>query len=149
MIFTIRVTTGQEKIVCGMLEKKAKKENLEIYSIISVENVKGYLFLETPDENNAVKLIQKVRHVKGLLKTKMEVEEIKKLVEIGEELKVDIEQGDIIEMISGPFKGEKAKVIKVNEGKEEITGELVEVAVPIPITVKSKTVKLFRKKGSD
>jgi transcriptional antiterminator NusG len=114
-----------------------------------VENVKGYLFLETPDENNAVKLIQKVRHVKGLLKTKMEVEEIKKLVEIGEELKVDIEQGDIIEMISGPFKGEKAKVIKVNEGKEEITGELVEVAVPIPITVKSKTVKLFRKKGSD
>lgn len=146
MIFTIRVTTGQEKVVSGILAKKAKKEKLDIYSVVSIDNVKGYLFIESEDENNAVKLIQRVRHVKGLLKTPVSIEEIKKLIDVSEEQRISIEIGDVIEMISGPFKGEKAKVVKVDENKEEITGELIEVAVPIPITVKSKTVKLFQKK---
>lgn len=147
MIFTIRVTTGQEKIVSGILAKKAKKENLEIYSVMNVENVKGYLFIEGKDENSVVKLIQRVRHVKGLLKRPIELEELKKLVDTSEEEKSEINNGDIIEMTSGPFKGEKAKVIKVDQQKEEITVELIEVAVPIPVTVKIKMVKLFQKKS--
>ncbi len=147
MIFTIRVTTGQEKIVSGILAKKAKKENLEIYSVMNVETVRGYLFIEGKDENSVVKLIQRVRHVKGLLKRAIELEELKKLVDTSEEEKSEINNGDIIEMISGPFKGEKAKVIKVDQQKEEITVELIEVAVPIPVTVKGKMVKLFQKKS--
>jgi len=147
MIFTIRVTSGQEKIVSGILAKKAKKENLEIYSVMNVETVRGYLFIEGKDENSVVKLIQRVRHVKGLLKRAIELEELKKLVDTSEEEKSEINNGDIIEMISGPFKGEKAKVIKVDQQKEEITVELIEVAVPIPVTVKGKMVKLFQKKS--
>ncbi len=57
MIQTIRVTSGQEKILAEILTKKAKAENLEIYSIVHSENVKGYLFVEVPDENTLVKLI--------------------------------------------------------------------------------------------
>ncbi len=148
MIFTARVTTGQEKIVSGILAKKAKKEKLKVYSITHVDTVRGYLFIESSDENNAVKLIQRVRHVKGLLKRPVELGEIEKLIEVSEESRITIQVGDVIEMVSGPFKGEKAKVVKVDEAKEEITGELIEVAVPIPITVKSKTVKLFQKKES-
>ncbi len=149
MIFTIRVTTGQEKIVSGILAKKAKKENLEIYSVMNVENVKGYLFIEGKDENSVVKLIQRVRHVKGLLKRAIELEELNKLIDTSEEEKSEINNGDIIEMISGPFKGEKAKVVKVDQQKEEITVELIEVAVPIPVTVKGKMVKLFQRKSDD
>ena len=40
---------------------------------------------------------------------------------------------------------EKAKVVKVDEPHDEVTVELLEVAVPIPITVKSKMVKIFQK----
>ncbi|MBI5047261.1 transcription elongation factor Spt5, partial [Candidatus Micrarchaeota archaeon] len=58
-----------------------------------------------------------------------------------------IEPGDLVEMTSGPFKGERAKVIKLDDAKDEITVELMEVAVPIPVTVKIKTVKLFQKAG--
>ncbi|MBN2477915.1 transcription elongation factor Spt5 [Candidatus Micrarchaeota archaeon] len=147
MIFTLRVTTGQEKIVSEILRKKAIKEKLEIYSILHVDNIRGYIFIESKDENEAVKLIQKVRHVKGLLKEPIKIEEIKKLIETTEEQKMQIENGDIVEMIAGPFKGEKAKVTKVESSKEEITVELIEVAVPIPVTVKTKMIKLFQKKS--
>jgi len=36
-------------------------------------------------------------------------------------------------------------VVRIDEAKDEITVELVEVAVPIPITVKNKMVKLHQK----
>ncbi|MEW6036166.1 MAG: transcription elongation factor Spt5 [Candidatus Micrarchaeota archaeon] len=145
MIHTIRVTSGQEKIIAEILMKKARAEKLDVYSIVHVENVKGYLFVESNDENTLVKLIQKVKHVKGFLKKPVTVAEIENLVKAEKKPALIIEAGDIVEMSSGPFKGERAKVLKLDEAKDEITVELMEVAVPIPVTVKSKMVKLFQK----
>ena len=149
MIHTIRVTSGQEKILSEILMKKARAEKLSVYSIIHVENVKGYLFVESDDENTLVKLIQKVKHIKGFLKQSVTVAEMEKLVKADKQPTLTIESGDMVEMISGPFKGERAKVLKIDDAKDEITVELVEVAVPIPVTVKSKTVRLFQKAGQD
>ncbi|MCI0503151.1 transcription elongation factor Spt5 [Candidatus Micrarchaeota archaeon] len=148
MIHTIRVTSGQEKIIAEILMKKARAEKLDVYSIVHVENVKGYLFVEANDENTLVKLIQKVKHVKGFLKRPVTVQEIENLVKAEKQPTLIIEPGDTVEMSSGPFKGERAKVIKLDEAKDEITVELVEVAVPIPVTVKSKMVRLFQKAGA-
>jgi len=145
LIYTVRVTTGQEKIVSQMLEKKAKAEKLNVYSIAYIENIKGYIFVEVPDKNVLAKLIQKMRHVKGFLATPVKIEEIEKLIALSKQPIIMLEVGDIIEMTSGPFKGERAKVVKVDEGHDEVTVELIEVAVPIPITVKSKMIKIFQK----
>jgi len=149
MIHTIRVTSGQEKILSEILMKKARAERLSVYSIVHVDNVKGYLFVESDDENTLVKLIQKVKHVKGFLKQSVTLGEIEKLVKAEKQPATIIEVGDTVEMISGPFKGERAKVLKIDDAKDAVTVELVEVAVPIPVTVKSKTVKLFQKAGQD
>lgn len=148
MIHTIRVTSGQEKIIAEILMKKARAEKLDVFSIVHVENVKGYLFVEANDENTLVKLIQKVKHIKGFLKRPVTVQEIETLVKAEKQPTLIIEPGDTVEMSSGPFKGERAKVIKLDEAKDEITVELIEVAVPIPVTVKSKMVKLFQKAGA-
>lgn len=58
-----------------------------------------------------------------------------------------IEVGDIIEIINGPFKGEKARVSKKDEGKEEITVELFEAMVSIPITIKGEHVRVIEKEN--
>ncbi len=149
MIFTIRVTTGQERIIAEMLLKKARAEKLNIFSITNVDAVKGYLFIEATDENTAVKLIQRVKHVKGMLKKSIEVKEIENLVTSTKEAVSAVELGDTIEMISGPFKGERARIIKIDVAKDEVTVELVEIAVPIPVTVKTKMIRLFQKAGAE
>ena len=56
-----------------------------------------------------------------------------------------IAEGDIVELVSGPFRGEKAKVTRVDDTKEEITVELIESMVPIPITVKGEHVRVLEK----
>lgn len=148
MILTIRVTSGQEKMLSEILTKKARAERLDIYSVVNVENVKGYLFVEAADENSLVKLIQKVKHVKGFLRKEISIEEMRELIAASKKPILAVEVGDLIEMSSGPFKGERAKVLKIDEAKDEVTVELTEVAVPIPVTVKSKMVKLFQKAGA-
>ncbi|HEX2065409.1 MAG TPA: transcription elongation factor Spt5, partial [Candidatus Thermoplasmatota archaeon] len=59
-----------------------------------------------------------------------------------------IAEGDIVELVSGPFRGEKAKVTRVDDTKEEITVELIESMVPIPITVKGEHVRVLEKSSA-
>ncbi|WP_201013822.1 transcription elongation factor Spt5 [Candidatus Methanomethylophilus sp. 1R26] len=60
---------------------------------------------------------------------------------------VGIEEGDLVELVTGPFKGEKARVQKIDENKEEITVELVDAMVPIPVTVKADSVRVVEKEN--
>ena len=149
MILILRITSGQEKITANILAKKAHAEKLPVYAVFVPENVQGYLFIEAQDENSAVKLIQRVKHVKGMLKSQVEIGDIQKMLVTEKTQALTIERGDIVEMISGPFKGEKARVTKLDETKDEVTVELIEITVPIPVTVKSKMVKLFQKAGAE
>lgn len=149
MIYIFRVTTGQEKIVSQMLERKAKAQKLAIYSLLVPENVKGYLFVEAASENEAVHLAQKTRHVKGILRQPIELEEVKKMITAEKPAALTIELGDVVEIKSGAFKGDKAKVTKIDENKDELTVEFMDMAVPIPTTIKRKIAKLFKKKGDE
>jgi len=56
---------------------------------------------------------------------------------------ISVEEGQMVEISSGPFKGEKAKIVRIFKEKEEVIVELVEVAVPIPVTIKLNTIKAF------
>ena len=58
---------------------------------------------------------------------------------------VNIRKNDIVEIIAGPFKREKARVVRIDEAKEDVVVELLEAAVPIPITVKLDSVKVIRR----
>ena len=144
MIFVYRVTAGQEKVVADILRNKIKKDKMPIYSVALLEDLRGYLVVETKDEVTARQSAMKIPHIKGVLRKSMNIEEIVPLI-VSRTAKIQIGKGDIVELTSGPFKGEKAKIIKVDEDKDEVTVELVEIAVPIPVTIKLNTVKIYQK----
>ena len=56
-----------------------------------------------------------------------------------------IVESDIVELVAGPFKGEKARVRQIDYTKEEITVELLEATVPIPVTVRGDHVRVLEK----
>lgn len=144
MIFVYRVTAGQEKVVTDVLKNKITKDKLPIYAIALLEDMRGYLMLEAEDEVVARQAAMKIPHIKGVLSKSMGVEEIAPLIET-RTTKLQIAKGDVVELVSGPFKGEKAKIIKIDESKDEVTVELLEVAVPIPVTIKINIVKIYKK----
>jgi len=148
MLFSYRVTSGQEHIVLDMLVNKIKKNSEGVSAVFIFPDVKGYIFIETSDISQARKFAQGIPSIKGVLAKEVPIEEIVKLGEAKLQV-ITVAKGDVVEFTSGPFKGERAKVIKIDDTKDTITIELTDVAVPVPVTTKSGTVKLIQKAEKD
>jgi len=142
MLLAYRVTSGQESIVADLLFEKVRKTKVPINAIIVSPRLKGYLMVESPDETEAKRLIVNVPHVKGVLARPIDISEIREMLE-SKPAEITLAKGDLVEITSGPFKGEKAKVVRIDKEKEDVTVELVEVAVPIPVTIRLATIKVL------
>ena len=142
MILTIRTTVGRENAVIATLVNKIKSSELEIKSIFHPNELKGYVFVEG-EESAIDTVIKAVPHVKGVIRKQVPMTEIKRFLEV-KKVEIKINRGDIVEVVGGPFKNEKGKVTRVDEAKEEVTMELLEAAIPIPITVPIESVRLLK-----
>ena len=142
MILTIRTTVGRENAVIATLVNKIKCSELEIKSIFHPNELKGYVFVEG-EESAIDTVIKAVPHVKGIIRKQVPMTEIKRFLEV-KKVEIKINRGDIVEVVGGPFKNEKGKVTRVDEAKEEVTMELLEAAIPIPITVPIESVRLLK-----
>lgn len=144
MIYTIKTVVGRENIVLDSISSKVKAQNMNVTAIAHPEEIRGYIFIEG-DIKDVEKIIQLIPHIRGLLKTPVEIEKIQRFLE-PKKMEIELEKGDMVEVIGGPFKGEKGKVVRYDKTKRETTIELVEVTVPIPVTVGVEFIKLIEKK---
>jgi transcriptional antiterminator NusG len=144
VFFVVKVTSGQEKIAASMLQNKLTKEQLAIYSIIVVEGMRGYIVVEAEDEITVRTFITKERNIRGILPKPLSEAEVDKLLEVKSYVQ-EIHNGDTVEFTSGPFKGYKARVLRVDDVKSDMTVELMDVVVPIPITTKMNTARIIQK----
>ena len=145
MIYTIRTTVGQESLVVDILSNKIKKEDLNIYSMAVIPGLKGYVLLEADNEISMKRGIAGTSHIKGrgIVGGGVNVEELSPLLE-AKPLMKSIKEGMKVELIAGPFKGEKAKFLRVNDTKEEVTVELVEAAAKIPVTINAEHIRIIK-----
>ncbi len=141
MILTVRTTRGREKTVVDSLEARMSQENIEVQSIFYPQELKGYIFVEG-DESAVEQLVRNLRHVRGVIKKPVPMEELEKF--LSEKPKeIELEKGDVVEVIGGPFKDELAKVDRIDKVNREATIELLDSPVPIPLTI---DVEQLRKK---
>ncbi len=146
-IFAIRTTAGRESQVMEKIAGRVKQEHLRIYSILHPRGIKGYIFVEAQEREDINKAIFKVRNVKGVV-GEVNLTEIEKFLEPGAEV-VKINTGDIVEIIAGPFRGERGRVKRVIKQKDEVIVELLEAAVPIPVTLKLDAIKIVERKEDE
>ena len=145
-IFVLRTTANREEQVIDFVSSNAQKKKLDVYSIIHPHGMRGYVFLEAKDRQSAEESFIGIPYAKGLLPKPVEMKEVEPMLE-QVTIKVNIQKNDIVEIITGPFKHEKAKVIRVDLQKEEVVLEILETAVPIPLTLKLDAVKVIRREN--
>lgn len=143
MIYTIKTVVGRENIALDAIATKAKTENLDIRAVVHPEEIKGYIFVEG-DVTDIEKVLQMVPHIRGIIKKPIKIEEIQRFLQ-PKKVEIDLQVKDIVEVIGGPFKGERGKVTRYDNAKREVTIELLDVTVPIPITVNAEFVKLLER----
>lgn len=145
-IYAIRTTANKEKSVANKLADRIEKEHYDISSIV-VPGLKGYILVEG-DRVEIDKAYRGVAHARGLVHGKTDVREIQNFL-APKPAATTLVEGYLVEVNSGPFKGEKAKIFKVDQAKNEVTIELLEASVPIPITVPAESVRVIEKEQKE
>lgn len=143
-VFAVKTTANQERSVANLIAMVARKENYDIRSILVPEELKGYVLVESPMHEIVEHAIQNIPHAKTVVKGASSIAEVEHFL-APKPAVTGIAEGDIVELISGPFKGERARVKRVDTAKEEITVELSEAMVPIPVTVRGDIVRVLSK----
>jgi len=147
-IFGLRTAANREDQVVDYLMAKLQRTPKGILAIIRPHGMRGYIFVEATSKVDAELALTGVPYARGLLPTLIPYQEIEHMLE-QVKIEMNIHKNDIVEIISGPFKRENAKVMRINKQKEEIVVELLESAVPIPITVKMDAVKVIRRESEE
>jgi len=147
-IFALRVTANREEQVMDFLVSNVQKKKMAVYSVIHPHGMRGYIFLEADDQKDAELAALGIPYARGILREAVPYREIEHMLEQVKK-EISIKKSDIVEIISGPFKRENAKVTRIDKLKEEVVVELLESAVPIPITLKLDAVKVIRREGEE
>jgi transcriptional antiterminator NusG len=132
--FAIRITGGQERVVANILYTKITTKKLKIFSILVLENFKGYIIVEAPDANVAYEALSGVRHVRGQIRGELPFKDLEGYL-VKKPVVTDLSIDSMVEVVAGPFKSMKAKVIRVDYEKQEATVVLLDSPYQIPVTV--------------
>ncbi len=115
-----------------------------VKAILVPETLRGYVFIETTEFRDVEIAISGVPHVRGRVGGKVSLEEIDKFLAPPPAAE-GISEDDVVEIISGPFKGERAKVVRVDAGKEELILELLDSPYTIPVRVHADFAKIVER----
>jgi transcription termination/antitermination protein NusG len=138
--YAIRTTGGQERVVANVLQNKIKSKNIGIYSILLLENFKGYIIVEAPDANVAFQALAGVRHIRGQIRGELPFKDIEGYL-VKKPVVTELSVDDTVEVIGGPFKAMKAKITRVDYEKQEATVVLLDSPYQIPVTVDANYLK--------
>ncbi len=142
----LRTTAGQESNVALMLEASAKAIGTKgIYSIIVPPEIKGYIIIETEGLHVVHRVARDIKHVKGKAMGSLRREEVERMIKVKPPIE-ELKPGDMVEIVSGPFKGLKASVISVDVQKNLVTLNILEASFKMEATIPADNVRPLKRK---
>jgi len=148
LIFTLKTQVGKEQSAADLINSRADKSKLDLPAILVTPELRGYIFVEGFDEELLKNVIKTMSYSRNMLDGDTPIDQIEHFLTPTSTV-AKITEGDIVEMVAGPFRGEKAKIAHIEYSKEEITVELLDSMVPIPITVRGEQVRVIKRKEED
>jgi len=157
-IYAVKVTVGQEENVTDMLSNRIEAlgppYNKGIKAVLYSPDLKGYILVEATDPALIDEAIQGVRHARGRVRSKysyqpdyIPVEEAISYLKTKPSVEV-LSEGDMVEVMGGPFKGMRARIVSINRDRGEVTVELLDTPYTMPITMYAEYVRKTSEKQS-
>lgn len=143
-VYAVKTTAKQERAVAdGIYRAVLHDPSFKVKAVIAPDELKGYVLVEADEPHARIaELIEVVPSARTVVPGETSLAEMGHYL-VPKPVVSGIDEGTIVELIAGPFKGEKAVVKRVDTSKEEITVELYEAMVPIPITVRGDNVRVI------
>tara|TARA_B100000700_G_C14864066_1_gene770038 strand:- start:261 stop:1076 length:816 start_codon:yes stop_codon:yes gene_type:complete len=156
-LYILKTSIGQEQNVAGEIRARLsgtgslKDIQDKIFGVLSPHYMKGFIFVEAAAMHHVQKLIGRVgvgvtplKNCSKVLDGEAPLEDVLPYLE-PKAATSGIEEGCIVEISGGAFRGQAARVTRVAESKEEVTVELFEAAVPVALTVRADQVRVTQR----
>ncbi len=138
-IYAVKTTASQEQTVADMI---MNREESSVHAALAPDSVTSYVMVEADDESVFERVLDEIPHARGMVQGQTSMAEVEHFLSPTPDVE-GIAEGDIVELIAGPFKGEKAQVQRIDESKDQVTVELYEATVPIPVTVRGDQIRVL------
>ena len=148
-LYILKTSMGQEQNVSREIRARLSGTGSlrdiqdKIFGVLSPSYLKGFVFIEATALHHVEKLIGRVgvsatpmKNCRKVLDGESPLRDILPYLE-PKAATAGIEEGNIVEIRGGAFKGATARVIGVSESKEEVTVELFEAAVPVALNIRA------------
>ena len=112
-IFTIKTQVGKEQNAADLINSRADKSKLDIPAILATPELRGYIFVEGFDEERLKNVLKTVSYARNMLEGDIPIDQIEHFLTPASAV-AKITEGDTVEMVAGPFRGEKAKITHSN-----------------------------------
>jgi len=144
LFFVIRTTARQELNVALMVEAHAKVKNLPLYSIVVPPDIRGYIIIEAPGLHVVYEAIRGLKHVRGRASGTLKWEDLEKMLKPKPLIEI-LKEGEEVEIVAGPFKNMKARIVSIDKNRKEVSLTILEASYPVTITVPVDYVRPVRK----
>jgi len=138
-IYAVKTTARQERTVADMI---ATKEEDEVHAVLSPDSLTSYVMVEADGTAVLERVLEEIPHARTIVPGESGLAEVEHFLSPTPDVE-GIAEADIVELIAGPFQGEKARVQRIDEGKDQVTVELYEATVPIPVTVRGDQIRVL------
>jgi transcriptional antiterminator NusG len=138
-IYAVKTTASQERTVADMI---MNREESSVHAALAPDSLTSYVMVEADEASVFDRILDEIPHARGLVEGESSIMEVEHFLSPKPDVE-GIAEGDIVELIAGPFKGEKAQVQRIDESKDQVTVELYEATVPIPVTVRGDQIRVL------
>jgi transcriptional antiterminator NusG len=165
-LYIVKTAIGSEKRVADEMYNRLHGSGSltsllpDIMSILHPTGMRGYLFIESSALHHVEKLIGRsggrdpaarrglnqtpLKNAKTVLPGAAPLGDILPYL-VPKAVTSGIEVGCIVEIVTGAFKGEKARVLSVAESKEEVSMELYEQPIPMTLNMRGDHVRVVER----
>ena len=138
-MYAVKTTASQERTVADMI---INREEPGIHAVLAPDQLTSYVMVEADDMAPIERALDEVPHARSIVPGESTIAEVEHFLSPKPDVE-GIAESDIVELIAGPFKGEKAQVQRIDESKDQVTVELYEATVPIPVTVRGDQIRVL------
>ena len=143
-IFPVKTTGGQEKTVATFVAKRAIQKNKPIYAVLALDTWKGYVLFEGANSQAIDESIQGFKHVRSKIPGMMQYSDIDKFL-VTKSMVAELNEGDTVEIVAGPFKSMRAKISRLEQTKQEVTVILLDTPYQMPVTIDVGYLKIVER----
>jgi len=120
-IYAVKTTASQERTVADMI---MNREEPSIHAALAPDSVTSYVLVEADDESVFDRILDEIPHARGIVQGQTSMAEVEHFLSPTPDVE-GIAEGDIV------------------EGKDQVTVELYEATVPIPVTVRGDQIRVL------